>query len=290
MKTNAIVRIILYSLAILVLLGILTTGIAIGMFMVDTDFSIGGFTVNLGGNINVEGTASSSGTADADQIERISIEWAAGSITIQPGEVENIQFSETGSFDEENAMVWNQSGKTLEIKYCQPKIFFGISYNGSAKDLLITVPMDWICENLSIDAAAARVEISAMQIDTLDFDGASGTFTLDNCTVDQLDIDTASGDVHFTGTLRELDCDAASADIVCVLDNTPDRIDMDMASGDLDLTLPEDCGFTVSMDGLSTDFSSDFATTSRNGNHIYGDGRCKITVDGMSGDVIIRKG
>lgn len=290
MKSNAIVRIVLYSLAIIVLLGILITGITVGMFMVDTDFSIGGFTVSLGGSDEINGTASSSGTVDADQINKISIDWAVGSVTLQPGDVENITFQETGSFDEDNAMIWNQSGKTLEIKFSKPRVFFGISYNGSAKDLVITVPRDWNCTELELDAASATVWIKDLTVGTVDFDGASGTLTLENCAVDQLDIDTASGDVHFTGTLRELDCDAASADIVCVLENTPDRIDMDMASGDLDLTLPEDCGFTVSMDGLSTDFSSDFSTSSRNGSHIYGDGHCKITVDGMSGDVIIRKG
>lgn len=289
MKSNAIVRIVLYTLAIVVLLGILITGIAASLFMVDTDFSIGGFTFSLGGSEDINGTASSSGTADADQISKISIDWAAGSITLQPGDVENITFQETGSFDEDNAMVWKQSGKTLEIKFSKPRVFFGLSFD-SAKDLVITVPRDWNCTELELDAASATVWINDLTVRTVDFDGASGTLTLENCAVDQLEIDTASGDVHFTGTLKELDCDAASANVTCVLTNVPQRIDMDMASGDLDLTLPEDCGFTLSMEALSSDFTSDFATSNRNGNHIYGDGRCKISVDGMSGEVIIRKG
>ncbi len=289
MRTNAIVRIVLFSLAILVLLGILVTGIFLGMFMVDTNFSIGNLTVSLGSEI-INGTVSSSGTVDADQIDRISIDWAAGSITVQPGDVEDITFQETGSFQEDEAMVWNQNGKTLEIQFCRSKVSFGISYDSSVKDLVITVPRDWNCAELELDAASAKVMISDLSVNVVDFDGASGTLTLENCSVEQLDIDTASGDVRFTGTLLELDCDAASADITCILVNTPTRIDMDMASGDLDLTLPENCGFTLSMDTLSSDFTSDFATSSRNGSHIYGDGRCKITVDGMSGDVIIRKG
>ena len=61
-------------------------------------------------------------------------------------------------------------------------------------------------------------------------------------------------------------------------------------SGDLELTLPEYCGFTVSMDAMSSDFTSDFPTTMQNGNHIYGDGSCSISIDAMSGDVAIRKG
>lgn len=65
---------------------------------------------------------------------------------------------------------------------------------------------------------------------------------------------------------------------------------MDTASGSLTLVLPEDCGFTVSLDSLSGRFSSDFATTTQNGRHIYGDGSCKINVSSMSGGVTIRKG
>lgn len=104
MRTNAIVRIVLFSLAILVLLGILVTGIFFGMFMVDTNFSIGDLTVSLGSEI-INGTVSSSGTVDADQIDRISIDWAAGSITLQPGDVEDITFQETGSFQEDRKSV-----------------------------------------------------------------------------------------------------------------------------------------------------------------------------------------
>ena len=60
--------------------------------------------------------------------------------------------------------------------------------------------------------------------------------------------------------------------------------------GFLDLTLPEDTGFSVDLDGMSCDFSSEFETTLRNGRHTYGDGHCRIDMDGMSSDVIIRKG
>lgn len=289
MKRNAVIRIVLSCAAIIILLGILITGIGAGLFMTDTDFSIGGFTVNLGGFNEVTGTASSSGTADADQISRISVEWASGSITVQPGDVEDITFQETGRFDEDNTMVWNISGKTLEIKFARPQVFIGISYQGS-KDLVITVPRDWNCQSLELDAASATVWVNDMTVKSVDFDGASGTLNLENCSVEQLDVDTASGDVNFIGQLQELDCDVASADITCVLTNTPRWIDMSMASGDLELTLPENCGFTLSMEALSGNFNSEFPTSQRNGNHIFGDGSCKINVEAMSGDVIIRKG
>ena len=86
-----------------------------------------------------------------------------------------------------------------------------------------------------------------------------------------------------------MDCDAASADILLELSNVPGRLDMDTASGDLDVVLPADAGFTVTLDSLSGDFESDFDTTMRGGSYVAGNGRCRIDVDAMSGDVTIRK-
>ena len=143
---------------------------------------------------------------------------------------------------------------------------------------------------LEIDAASADVDIRDMTIQEFDFDGASGRCTLTDCAVGEMSLDTASGDVTFSGTLDTLDCDGASAKLQLELRNTPRSIDMDTASGSLTLVLPEDCGFTVSLDALSGRFSSDFATTTQNGRHIYGDGSCKIDVSSMSGGVTIRKG
>ena len=57
----------------------------------------------------------------------------------------------------------------------------------------------------------------------------------------------------------------------------------------LEITLPEDAGFTLSIDAMSDDFESDFETTMRNGNYVCGDGRCRINVNALSGDVVIHK-
>ena len=60
-------------------------------------------------------------------------------------------------------------------------------------------------------------------------------------------------------------------------------------SGDLDLTLPGDAGFALSMNAMSSDFTTDFDTVMKNGNYVCGNGHCRINVDAMSGDVIIRR-
>ena len=62
-----------------------------------------------------------------------------------------------------------------------------------------------------------------------------------------------------------------------------------MVSGDLDLTLPENSGFTLSLDALSGNFRSTFPTTAQGNTYVCGDGSCRITVSALSGDVTINK-
>ena len=290
MKTNAIIRIVIWSLVLVILVGIL------GSFVSHSALS------NLrrahSGSTQEEAPVQAlpnenTLTLAPDAIREIKIEWVAGDIIIQPMDTDVITVSESDISDPRYTMVWQDRGEKLEIHFCEDSITVGFGVNLDeeiSKDLYIYVPRDWMCDSLEIDAASATVEINDLTIRELDFDGASGTCNLENCIITDLDIDTASGDVRFSGSLTTLDFDAASASFIGEFVNTPSRIDMDGMSGDLDIALPEDTGFTVIMDGLSSHFSSEFQTGHRNGTEVYGDGRCRINVDGMSCDVTIRKG
>lgn len=282
MKSNAIMRIILYSIAILILVSILAGALLLNTVFVNTEWDSFFMSENTG-------IVASEGRVPAGEIRDIQIEWAAGDITIEAGDVTEITFFETAGLTEQDQLIWNKKGDKLVIQYCKTRVYFGISVD-APKSLKIIVPRDWICDELAIDAASAEVNVTNMTIGAVDFDGASGVCTFTDCHVKSMDIDTASGDIRYSGTLTELDCDAASATCTLRLSNCPKRIDADMASGDLRLTLPENCGFTVDLDALSGDFTSDFSTTQNNGKYISGDGSCMISVSAMSGDVIIYKG
>ena len=285
MKTNAIIRIVLFSLAILILSSIL-----LGVLALDTyrfDFRHG----------RVEPVEDVTEQIDIEyfmaDIRKLQIDWVAGNITIQrDAYAEEINIQEISPIDFEHKMVLKRSGQTLKIKYSDRDTVqfpFGTDLDIS-KDLIITVPMDWECDSLEIDTAAAEVVINNLTIREFDFDGASGVCHLNHCNVGDLDIDTASGDIYFTGTLETLDCDAASASCSIEVSNIPRSIKMDGMSGDLELILPPDAGFTCTMDTMSGDFESDFELKSRNDTYICGNGDCRIEVSGMSGAVSILKG
>lgn len=256
MKTNAIVRIVIYSLVILLLLGLLLTGLGTGMLMFNIQFDTGDYTT--GGS-----------KVDAAGIRQLEIDWASGSILMQTADTDQITFTESGSFTDDQAMVYEVKNGTLTLKYSKPAIQIGFGSMPS-KDLVITVPKDWVCQELELDGAALDIEINGLSIDSLDMDGASNQ-------------------VRINAAVRNLDCDGASCEITLNTTDKPRKIDLDGASCRLELTLPADCGFLVQMDGLSCDFNSDLDYTSSNGDYMYGDCYCQIDTDGLSCQVTIQQ-
>lgn len=257
MRRNAIVRIVIYSIVIVALLAVLVTGLGIGAFV---------FQIDLGTDHYITGE----GTAAADEVEKLQIDWAAGSIKIVTADTDIITFTEEGYADEGHRMAYSQSGSTLKISYSKPSIQIGI-VSIPSKDLTVTVPKDWECKELELDGASLDVQIDGLTVKELDIDGAANT-------------------IGFTGAFTSLSCDGAECSVNAVCTDRPKEIDLDGAACSLTLTLPESCGFLVQMDGLSCDFNSDFDYTSGNDSYSYGDRYCKIDADGISCDIDIRKG
>lgn len=301
MKTNAIIRIVIWSIVIVLILGILISVSVFGLYRTRVETVIKNVAVGQGELVieEIEPAATvyidreSDVMFDPAKVKEIEINWAAGSILIMPYDVEQIEVSESKVNDPEYTMECYQKSDKLIINFSEEDILshgFGVTINDNlSKDLTILVPRDWELGTLEIDAASAKVEVYELSIRDVEIDTASGVCEFETCNVGTMDLDTASGDIKFVGALDILDCDAASANVIAILSNTPIRMDLDSMSGDLDITLQEDCGFTVSTEGLSSDFISDFPTTMKNGNRVYGDGSCRIDVDALSGDVTIRK-
>lgn len=256
MKTNAMVRIIVYTLTIVLLVFLLCVGLGLREF-----------TVNLGygSGTTVEGEV----TFEASKIQNMEIDWAAGSVSIRAVDTDHITVTEVMPENCEYKMTYKVSGDTLKLSYSSGAVSIGFGgWSGSSKDLIITVPIGWVCEELEID-------------------GASLDINLQDLTIGKIDLDGASCNLNFTGSLEKMEADGAAQKITLVCGNRISSIDIDGASCDLNLTLPKDCGFLLEMDGLSCDLYTELPGTSTNGQTVYGDGHCKISVDGVSCDVTI---
>lgn len=278
MKRNAIVRIVLFSILALSLVGVLIGGIAF------KGYSAPGIIVRS----TTEAPVVSRNHFNAEKIDRLKIDWAAGKIVILPVEGSQIAVTEE-LLGEEDEMVLKLDGSTLYVEYSENAVSlnFGSTHK---KNLYITVPQDWVCKELDIDAASATVQAELLTIQKVESSTASGNHTFRDCKVEKLKLETVSGNLDYSGTLDKLDFEGVSAQADVVLTNFPKSIDVETVSGDLNLTLPKECGFTLEKDSVSGHFSSELETRKENGKYVYGDGQCKIEVEGVSANITIRKG
>lgn len=308
MKNNALVRIILFAVLTVVLCGILlilflaprettelssTTGPAVQTVpdqpSAATTIPASQPTAETTVPAETGVAEKNSASVPADRIQEIHIDWVAGSITLTPGDTDQIMFEET--YRPDRTMVWEVSGNQLNIQYADYKqvAFDRLSPKNYKKDLTITVPRSWIGREVEINAAAADVRMSDLQVGEVDINCVSGKSDLENCQAREVSLNTVSGNVFFSGSLEELDCDAVSADCTLKLNNTPREIDLSSVSGALDLTLPENSGFQVEMEGKTGKIDTDFEVTGGRGSYRCGDGSCRIEIGSLTSRVSIRK-
>ena len=255
MKRNAIARIVIYSILAVVLTGVLLVGMLVNDFIID--FGSSGVT-----------TEESEASIDVDGIKKLDIEWACGAVTIQVADTDQITFTETAPENSKYQMTYDVNGSTLELNYSQ-RFSIGCGNNSlPTKDLLITVPRDWICEELQIEGAALTIDIQRI-------------------TVKKIEMNGAANNLQFVGSVETIDIDGASNNIHLNCESHPTLIDIDGASCELDLILPKGCGFAVNMDGLNCDFHSDLDYATKNDQYIYGNGHTNVSVNGLSCDVTI---
>lgn len=298
MKANAIIRIVIWSIVTLFLVGALVAflfpWLIIDPLFYDDPPAETAIPVPLATEVSpIQALPNEEEMTFPAEVNEIEIDWVSGDIIIMAKDVDRITVSESDVSEERYALQYQVRGNKLEILFSEESLLdgFGISLAGDlSKDLYIEVPKNWEGRSIEIDAASANVEVHNITVQEMDIDGADGTCDFQNCRISDLDIDAASGDIYYLGTLGSMDLDGASVSFTADLQNTPSRLDMDSMDGKLDIALPEDCGFTLTTDGISCQLTSDFNyLAKKNGSHVYGDGRCRIDVDGMNCDVTIRK-
>jgi len=243
-----------------------------------------------------------------DKVENIVIDWTSGEITFTENNADTVDITEelSGTSKEEMRMRWFLDGTTLYVRYSAPKIRL-ISFGTIRKDLTVALPKGLELEQLKIDATSAKitakdikardlaVDITSGSVDlgcvseNVEIDATSGTVNA-VCTADDIDIDATSGKVYLTqkGSSKRIGIEVTSGRIEASAESF-ERMDLDGTSSDIELTLPEDAGFTAEIDTTSGKFESDFAMKKKDDTYTAGDGSARIRIDVTSGDVYIKE-
>lgn len=256
MKISAIIRIILFSLLLLFLFGILLGGIAIGEFIINKHSWVPSDVTTQEWSIH------------ADGFSNLDFEWTAGSIKIVTAVTDEITIKETKDSNNPHSIHITMEEDGLNVRYStDPAIGIG-SYGG--KDLVVTVPKDWNCNNLIINGAALNIDISDLCVNSMELDGAATKLT-------------------FNGALGELEYDGAAADLTLNCTNWPDTIQLDGTACKMDLTIPSGGGYRVNADGLAIDFDSNCEYRMQDSAYTYGNANCHIDISGAGCKVTVNE-
>ena len=111
---------------------------------------------------------------------------------------------------------------------------------------------------------------------------------------EQLQVSTTSGDVQFSGALQAVKTDSASGDVILTCHTLPEQAQVQSKSGDVELSIPDEAGFSLQYSVVSGDMESEFpligAVGGKSGNAVYLDGgRSTFHLSTVSGDIALRK-
>ena len=275
MKRNAIARIVIYSLIVVILVGVLVHGMDWDGFHFDWD---------LGDDAQV---VTDTASVEPSSIKHIRIEWVDGLVDVATADQDTITFSETNG--EKECMVYQIKGDTLVIRYSKDSIKLGINITTPNKHLTVHVPMDWIAAGIEISAVSSNVTVELPEVQEAKIETVSGDIDIRCERSKEISFTTVSGHAGFTGNCEELDCDSVSGNCKVALYSNAKEIRMESISGDLEIVLYGQLGFTAQIDSVSGGVRSDFPTSVSNDIHTYGDGSIRIEAETVSGGIRIRK-
>ena len=280
MKRNAIVRIILFSITIVVLLGILLACLGIGKYAsTHNSFSVPGSTSF---SSSVKNGKVGSGAVSSSDIRELQLEWVGGTVKVLPGDGDKITFTENTGLDEADQLRWEVRDGRLIIAFCEnKKISFGFTLDDLKKDLTVTVPKDLILDKLTVDSVSADVEVTGQTGDRFQLNNVSGKCSAEDCVFDKVVLETVSGDLDFRGTAVTLEIHGVSADCSAELDEKITTVDFEGVSGGLKLTLPQGLSYTTDVDTVSGSVHGDRSS--------FGSfGHCEIEFESVSGNLTIQ--
>lgn len=311
MKKSAKNRIIIWSIASVLLIGVLIAGIfCASNFPV---FKL--FSINSGDILpDWDGYKTASGNVDfaSDDISKISVKWISGNVSIESSTDNKIEISETSSTDitEEKAMQYKLSSDgTLSIYSSKSISNFSFWSTDTSKNLVIKVPQNKMLHSFDISTTSADVEITSIKADETDFETTSGEITLNDITgenteisstsgkVDidgnisgEISVDTVSGDLNVNSDCRKLNADSISGKISATLGNSISQTDASTVSGNISLSLPENInGFSADYSSVSGNFSCDFEGISNDNSFKYKNTGAEFNFDTVSGEMRIEK-
>lgn len=288
MKTSAIIRIITWSIVAIFLVVVLVNSIN-GDGILGLNIGFSGYSYSNSSKYLV-----ADGLIGVNDIRNIDIDWISGKVRVEEYNGDRIEFYEENSsgLDEDEKMRYLVENGNLKIKFKKSKKIASFLFNNSfSKTLIIKIPSSLSNElsNFEVDCVSSKVEIDNLIANNISIEAVSGEIDINNVISEALNVETVSGNVNISGNIDFIENESVSGKIMMDLDNCPKEIKSETVSGSINISIPENEGFTAKYESLSAKFTSDFEVNKTKDEAIYKNGESNFVFESVSGRININK-
>lgn len=304
MKKTARTRIIIWSVISALLVGALITGIVfvkpLGIYNL----------IGFSSSSEIKNYSLGNASFDEAKVNSVYVEWKSGIINIESDNVKDISISESAGSENSNneKMKYNLSSDgTLKIVETNRAVRFFEWFGNNRKSLTIKVPKDKCMNTINIKTASADLECGGINTKNLSCDTASGDITLKNSAVDTMNINGVSGDVNVNCAIKDkvkvntvsgnsivksncanVELSSVSGDVNGEFGKSLTSLNSNTTSGKIKLAISKDIsGFTADYSTTSGNFTSNFSGVTEKNSFKNGDGKAKMNLQTVSGDINI---
>lgn len=267
---------------------------------------------------------STGGDTISGAVETLAVEWTAGSVTIAYHADNTVILEEKANraIPEDEKLLWKLDGTTLKIEYHRPGLF---KLTTLAKDLTIILPEGTKLNKAVIHATSADLKVPSLLAEEAVFETTSGN-TDAKVEAKNVRAVSTSGDVilKLAGRQDSVEISATSGDLSLTAEETAKvtahstsgrisaeakdfgtitadttsggiavktgrfaEMKLEATSGDISAALPQDPGFSGTIDTTSGGINSRIPLENSGNHYSCGDGSAKLTIRATSGNVTI---
>ena len=142
---------------------------------------------------------------------------------------------------------------------------------------------------MSVSTTSGEINLENAECFEVSLETVSGRIKTSDVSANDFSLESVSGDCVLSGSFSDIDAESVSGDFEFVSSSCPGKIDCSTVSGSIKVTIPENDGFTASLDTVSGDLECDFEAVFSKKQVRYGDGSAEFDFETVSGDASIHK-
>ena len=281
MKTGAIIRIILWAIVALLLLGVLL------YFLMGGSWPFGAKTDGFGSSARTEAPAAAERPQQEQinfsDVSKLEIHWISGGVTVESASGEG-SFSEDYTGEEKYRMTWHISGDTLVIEDFSEDLSTLLNINLPSKHLTVSLPR--AMEKITVVTTSADVTFSGgVETQKLDVSTVSGRVSGVLARAGEAKAETVSGRVELAlGRCGNVDIGTTSGGVSVACYQGLQEAELESVSGALELTIPKGSSYTLDWDTVSGGLHDETGASGGFGSA----GTVEIDAETVSGGLTIR--